>query len=154
MLLFVVVLCQLRIGLLDWGQTKELSRQDREKVANVILAVSSQLSPDIVQSWVSGLRIPFRFSARRPFPVLLLRQLELNRSLFVLRQLGAKTRMLLHINGGKLRVNVSFIMRTMFRSVRLWSFCCLTWLFEHVLRVCSYYCCIPGICCRIHFFIR
>ncbi|CAM9878362.1 unnamed protein product [Laminaria digitata] len=39
---------KLRIGLLDWGQTKELTRQDREKVANLILAVSSKLSPDIV----------------------------------------------------------------------------------------------------------
>ncbi|CAM9218186.1 unnamed protein product, partial [Ectocarpus sp. 13 AM-2016] len=39
----------LRIGLLDWGQTKELGRQDREKVANLILAVSSHASPDIVR---------------------------------------------------------------------------------------------------------
>lgn len=40
---------QLRIGLLDWGQTKELSRKDREKVAKLILAVSSHTSPDIVR---------------------------------------------------------------------------------------------------------
>ncbi|CBN74513.1 ABC transporter-like protein [Ectocarpus siliculosus] len=40
---------KLRIGLLDWGQTKELGRQDREKVANLILAVSSHASPDIVR---------------------------------------------------------------------------------------------------------
>lgn len=42
-------LSQLRIGLLDWGQIKELGREDREKVANLILAVSSHISPDIVK---------------------------------------------------------------------------------------------------------
>lgn len=45
----VRTLPQLRIGLLDWGQTKELGREDREKVANLILAVSSRVSPDIVR---------------------------------------------------------------------------------------------------------
>lgn len=45
----LVLPSQLRIGLLDWGQTKELGREDREKVANLILAVSSHVSPDIVR---------------------------------------------------------------------------------------------------------
>lgn len=39
---------QLRVGLLDWGQIKELSRNDREKVASLILAVSAKRSEDIV----------------------------------------------------------------------------------------------------------
>ncbi|CAM9813549.1 unnamed protein product, partial [Sphacelaria rigidula] len=39
---------KLRIGLLDWGQTKELRRIDREKVANLILAVSNRQSNEIV----------------------------------------------------------------------------------------------------------
>lgn len=42
-------LAQLRVGLLDWGQIKELGREDQEKVANLILAVSSHVSPDIVK---------------------------------------------------------------------------------------------------------
>lgn len=40
---------QLRVGLLDWGQIKELSRSDREKVASLILAVSAKRSEDIVR---------------------------------------------------------------------------------------------------------
>lgn len=43
-----ISLLQLRIGLLDWGQTKELCRLDREKVAGLILAVSNRHSRDIV----------------------------------------------------------------------------------------------------------
>ncbi|CAM9496496.1 unnamed protein product, partial [Discosporangium mesarthrocarpum] len=40
---------KLQLGLLDWGQTKELDRENREKVAGLILAICDRKSEEIVR---------------------------------------------------------------------------------------------------------